>query len=141
SPWLTSYAGLVMLDARAAGVKVDTLALSRLADYLAQALHGTVAAGFTPVASWYTRRDMHLRDQVAAVDFLSRSCHADIAAENELLRTAAQLAVEDRARLAEVLARRGQMEPARRLMEATWAVVQVEGRRAVIPDSTKIPFY
>src|SRR5438067_13061195 len=45
------------------------------------------------------------------------------------------------ARLAEVLTRRGQVEPARRLMEATWALVRVEGRRAVIPDSSITPFY
>jgi uncharacterized protein YfaS (alpha-2-macroglobulin family) len=141
SAWLSSYGGLVMLDARTVGVKVDTLVLAHLAEYLTQALHGTVATGFTPVASWYTRRDMQLRDQVAAVDFLSRFGRADVAAENELLRTAAQLSLEDRARLAEVLARRGQMESARRLMEATWAMVKVEGRRAVIPDSSITPFY
>ena len=139
--WLSSYAGLVMLDARAAGIKVDTLVLSRLSDYLSASLHGTAVASFTPVANWYVRREMSLRDQLAAVDFLSRFGRADVASENDLLRNAAQLSVEDRARLAEVLARRRQMEAARRLMEATWAVVKVEGRRAVIPDSTILPFY
>ena len=141
SPWLSAYGGLVMLDARAAGAKVDTLVLSRLADYLTQSLHGTVLATFTPVARWYDRRDIDLREKVAAVDFLSRLGRADVAAENELLRTAAQLSLEDRARLAEVLVRRGQTEPARRLMEATWALVRVEGRRAVISDSLITPFY
>jgi uncharacterized protein YfaS (alpha-2-macroglobulin family) len=141
TPWLSAYGGLVMLDARGTGAKVDTLVLSRLADYLTQSLHGTVAARFTPVASWYDRREIDLRDKVAAVDFLSRLGRPDVPAENELLRTAAQLSLEDRARLAEVLARRKQTEPARRLMEATWAVVRVEGRRAVIPDSLITSFY
>jgi uncharacterized protein YfaS (alpha-2-macroglobulin family) len=141
TPWLSAYAGAVLLDARAAGVKVDTLVISRLADYLGQALHGTVVARFTPVASFYTRRDVELRDRVAAVDFLSRAGRTDIAAENELLRTAAELAIEDRARLAEVLARRGQMAPARALMEATWPLVRVEGRRAVLSDSVLPHFY
>ena len=141
TPWLTGYAGSILLDARALGVKVDTLVISRLADYLGQALHGTVAARFTPVATWYTRRDVELRERVAAVDFLSRAGRADVAAENELLRNAAELAIEDRARLAEVLARRGQMAPARMLMEATWPLVRVDGRRAVLPDSALPTFY
>ena len=141
TPWLSAYAGAILLDARAAGVKVDTLVISRLADYLGQALHGTVVARFTPVASWYTSRSLELRDRVAAVDFLSRAGRADVAAENELLRSAAELALEDRARLAEVLARRGQMVPARALMEATWPLVRIEGRRAVLPDSAQPLFY
>ena len=141
TPWLSAYAGAILLDARAAGVKVDTLVISHLADYLGQALHGTVVARFTPVASWYTSRSLELRDRVAAVDFLSRAGRADVAAENELLRGAAELALEDRARLAEVLVRRGQMAPARALMEATWPLVRVEGRRAVLPDSLSPHFY
>ena len=141
TPWLSAYAGTILLDARAAGVKVDTLVISKLADYLGQSLHGTVAARFTPVASWYTGRATELSDHVAAVDFLSRANRADVAAENELLRSAAELSIEDRARLAEVLSRRGQMAPARALMEATWPLVRVEGRRAVIPDSLLSRFY
>jgi uncharacterized protein YfaS (alpha-2-macroglobulin family) len=137
SPWLSAYAGLVMLDARDAGLaKVDSAVLARLASYLRTDLHGKqVATTFSPVAQWTSRRPLRLREQVAAVDFLSRYGAPDVAAENELLRTAAQLTFEDRARLAEVLARRRQTESARKLMEPTWAVVRVEGRRAVLPDS------
>lgn len=141
SAWLTAYAGLVMLDARAAGVKVDTLVLSKMSDYLIQALHGQTPSTFTPVGSWYARRDVQLRDRVAAVDFLSRFGRPDIAAENELVFAAAQLSIEDRARLAEVIARRGQTAPARRLMESVWSMVRVEGSRATIPDSLITPFY
>ena len=139
--WLSAYAGLALLDARAAGIRIDTLVLSRLADYLSASLHGTAVASFTPVMSWYNRREMSLRDQLAAIDYLSRFGRADVASENELLRSAAQLSLEDRGRFAVVLARRGQMESARRLMEATWNFVRVDGRRAVIPDSTLLPFY
>jgi hypothetical protein len=78
---------------------------------------------------------MRLREQVAAADFLSRYGKPDVAAENELLRTAAQLTHEDRARLAELFVRRQQLPTARRLMEPTWAMIRVEGRRAVLPDS------
>jgi hypothetical protein len=41
---------------------------------------------------------------------------------------------EDRVRLAEVVSRRDS-ETARRLLASAWAVVQVEGRRASLPDS------
>jgi uncharacterized protein YfaS (alpha-2-macroglobulin family) len=93
------------------------------------------------VIGWYTRPQMRLRDQVAAVDFLSRFGRPDVAAENELLRASALLTLEDRARFATVLARRGQAAAARRLMEPTWALVRMEGNRAVLPDSAHMDFY
>ena len=64
---------------------------------------------------------------MAAVDFLSRFGRPDIAAENELVRTAAMLTLEDRARLAEVLARRKQIAARAQLMRPTWALVQRRG--------------
>ena len=139
--WLSAYAGIVMLDARDAGIPVDSMVLHRLATYVAADLHGASAALATPVAAWYRSRDLRLRDQVASADFLSRFGRPDVPAENELLRTAAMLTLEDRARLAEVLARRRQITAARQLMTPTWAMIQVEGRRAVIPDSVGTPFY
>ncbi|MEP7002427.1 MAG: alpha-2-macroglobulin family protein, partial [bacterium] len=143
SAWLSAYAGLVMLDARDAGadVKVDTLVLHRLAEYLTTTLHGKATVAFTPVAHWTERPSLQLGEKVASVDFLSRYGRPDVAAENELIRSAAQLTAEDRARLAEVLVRRRQLPAARRLMEPTWALVRVEGRRAVLPDSVQTDFY
>jgi len=144
SPWLTAYAGIVLLDAReAAGdIKIDTLVLRNLAGYLTTQLHNDSNPEFTPIGYWWKdRRDLRLREQVAAVDFLSRYGRPDIAAENELLRSAAQLTVEDRSRLAEVLVRRRQTAAARRLLEPTWATIRVEGRRAVLPDTTSRAFY
>ena len=139
--WLSSYAGLVLLDAKELGIPVDSLVLERLAAYVSLDLRGASTARFTPVGTWYERREMRLRDQVAAADFLSRMGRAEVAAENELLRTAAQLTLEDRARLAEVLARRGQSAPARQLMESVWPLVRVEGRRAVLGDTARSDFY
>jgi uncharacterized protein YfaS (alpha-2-macroglobulin family) len=83
---------------------------------------------------------MVLSDQVAAADFLSRLGKPEIAAENELLRNAAQLAWEDRARLAEVLARRKAYKAARTLLAPAWKAVTIEGRRAVVPE-TALPVY
>ncbi len=106
SVWLSSYAGIVLLDAREAGVAVDTMVLSRLATYVSAELRGESKPVFSPVASYYDRPEMRLRERVAAVDFLSRLRRPEVASENELLRSAALLTLEDRARLAEVLARR-----------------------------------
>ena len=141
TPWLSAYAGRVLLDARAVGVNVDSTVLVKLSEYLTRAARGTAPSVFTPVASYYTRREVELRDKVAAVDFASRLGMADIAAEDELLRNAPQLEIEDRARLAEVLARRGQLGPARQLMQSVWPLVHVEGRTATIADSALAPFY
>lgn len=142
TPWLSTYAGMVLLDARDLGVHVDTAVFSRLEIYLTRELHNETKVAFTPVAFWYTdNRAMRLRDQVAAVDFLSRFGRPDVVAENELLRGAAQLTPEDRARLAQVFARRRQLVPARALLGSVWALVRVEGRRATLPDSLVPPFY
>ncbi len=141
SVWLSSYAGIVLLDARDAGVAVDSAVLGRLAGYVAAELRGESRPVFSPVSSYWDRPEMRLRERVAAVDFLSRLGRPAVASENELLRAPALLTLEDRARLAEVLARRNQMAAARRLMEPTWAQVRVEGRRAVVPDSANVEFY
>ncbi len=141
TPWLSAYAGAVLLDARDAGVAVNAATLARLASYLTTDLKGTGDADATPVASYYATRAMRLRDQVAAVDFLSRFGRPDVASENELLRMAAQLTLEDRARLATVFARRRAAADARRLMAAIWPTVRVDGRRAVLPDDDGPAFY
>lgn len=142
SPWLSAYAGMVLLDARDQGIPVDTLVLSRLAGYLTTAARdGESAGGFTPIGRWYETRDGRLSDRVAVVDLMSRFGRPLIEAENELLRGAAQLSLEDRARLAEVLARRGQLAPARTLMQSVWPAVRVVGRRAELTDTTRRSFY
>jgi hypothetical protein len=141
SAWLSAYAGAVLLDARDVGVPVDSAVLRRLAEYISADLKGTGAPQFTPVANRRPQRAVRLSDQVAAVDFLSRYGRPDAAAENSLVRGAALLGTEDRARLAEVLARRGQLPAARRLLEPTWRLVQVEGRRAVLPESTTTIYF
>jgi uncharacterized protein YfaS (alpha-2-macroglobulin family) len=141
SAWLSAYAGIVLVDAREAGFPVDTMVLSRLATYVSAELRGESKPVFSPVASYHERREIRLRERVAAVDFLSRLRRPEVASENELLRSASLLTLEDRARLAEVLARRAQMADARRLMASTWSQVRVEGSRATLPDSVAVHFY
>ncbi len=140
TPWLSAYAGEALLAARAAGIAVSDTVLSRLADYLSKSLHNELPIQ-APVARWYDELRVRLADRVAAVDFLSRLGRPDFAGENDLLQLAAQLAWEERVRLAEVVARRGALRAARQLLEPIWATVKIEGRRAVVPDSTRRPFY
>ncbi|HET7584408.1 MAG TPA: MG2 domain-containing protein [Gemmatimonadaceae bacterium] len=140
SPWVSAYAGQLLLDARAAGVSVDDSVLARLAAYLSRSLHDTTLA-YAPVRWWYDHTSVRLAEQVEAAGWLSRYGQPDIAAENQLLFRVAQLAWEDRAALAEMLARRGAMREARALLAPMWASVRVEGRRAVLPDSARSPFY
>jgi uncharacterized protein YfaS (alpha-2-macroglobulin family) len=140
TPWLSTYAGMVLLEARAAGIRVSDSVLSRLGNYLTETLANTGPV-YSPVSHWYDRRAITLTEQVAAVDMLSRMRIPDVATENELLRQVAQLDWEDRVRLAEVLARRRDKRPARELLTAALASVRVEGRTAVIPDSLTRRFY
>ncbi len=133
TPWLSAYAGMTLIEARAAGITVDDSVLARLGRYLRTSLDDPAPIR-APVIGWYDQMQTSLSDKVAAVDYLSRLGKAHIAAENELLRNAAQLAWEDRVRLAEVLARRKAFRTARGLLQPIWTTVKVEGRRATVPE-------
>jgi uncharacterized protein YfaS (alpha-2-macroglobulin family) len=140
SPWLSSYAGMVLLDAQAAGIAVSDSVLARLERYLRTSLsQPNLAMG--PVRIWYSADTTRLSDRVAVIDYLSRAGRRDRAVENELVRMAPQLAWEDRIRLAGVLARWNDGATARRLLEPAWASVQVEGRTAVLPAASRREFY
>ncbi len=133
TPWLSAYAGMTLIEARAAGIAVDDSVLARLGRYLRTSLDDPQPVR-APVIGWYDRMQASLSDKVAAADFLSRLGQPHVAAENELLRNAAQLAWEDRVRLAEVLARRKAFRAARALLQPVWNTVKVEGRRATMPE-------
>jgi uncharacterized protein YfaS (alpha-2-macroglobulin family) len=140
TPWLTAYAGSVLLEAKSAGVAVDDSVLARVAGYLQQSLAGNHPI-VAPVARWYDNSAVRLSDRVMAVDYLGRAGIRDRAAENELLRLSAQLAWEDRARLALVFARAGDRGAARALLEPAWRSVTVEGRAATLPPEARRDFY
>ncbi|HEU5170768.1 MAG TPA: alpha-2-macroglobulin family protein [Gemmatimonadales bacterium] len=140
TPWLSSYAGQVLLDARGLGLPVSDSVLARLGRYLRTSVtERTVRA--VAVARWWDTTAARLGERVMAVDWLSRSGRRDRAAENELLRVAPQLYWEDRVRLAGVFARGGDRGVARRLLEPAWLSVKVEGRRATLPDASRRDFY
>jgi uncharacterized protein YfaS (alpha-2-macroglobulin family) len=136
TPWLSAYAGLALLDAREAGLTVSDSVLARLGNYLRLSIDQPQPIR-APVIGWYDTLQVRLADAAAALDYLSRLGTPHVAAENELLRNAAQLAPEDRARLATLLARRGATQAARGLLEPSWAAVRIEGRRATLPEEWK----
>jgi len=138
--WLSAHAGRALLSARTAGIVVNDTVLTRLADYLTRYLRSEPVV-FIPVAYWYDDPRVRLSDRTAAVDFLSRLGRPDVAAENALLGLSAQLAWEDRVLLAEIVARRRQLDAARALLEPTWRQVKIEGRRATLPDEADRRFY
>jgi hypothetical protein len=116
--------------------------LARLGEYLRRSLHEQRVL-YVPVAHWLEETRGRLAERVAAADYLSRFGEPDLPAENELLRTAPQMAWEDRIRLAAVLARRGNggTRAARRVLEPAWNAVRVDGVRAILPDSARGDYY
>ncbi|HXY19901.1 MAG TPA: MG2 domain-containing protein [Gemmatimonadales bacterium] len=140
TPWLSAYAGEALLAARRAGVSVRDSVVAALATYLQRSLHQRQRPQ-GPLYRWFGDLKIRLAENVAAADYLSRLGHPDVAAENELLRVAPQMAWEDRVRLAEIVARRGAVDAGRALLAPIWAGVRVEGRRAVLSDSTRRSFY
>jgi hypothetical protein len=138
--WLSAHAGRALLAARTAGIVVNDTVLTRLADYLTRYLR-TEPVVFIPVSYWYDDPRVRLSDRIAAADYLSRLGRPDVATENALLGLSAQLAWEDRVLLAEIVARRRQLDAARALLEPTWRLVKIEGRRATLPEEANRRFY
>jgi len=134
TPWLSAYAGRVLLEAREAGIAVDDSVLARLAGYLGESLRGR-AAYQVPVAQWLDHQANRLAERVAAVDFLSRYGRPELPAENALVAQAGMLRWEDRLLLAQALARRGDTADARALLQPALAAVRIEGRKASIADA------
>lgn len=143
TPWLTAHAALVLVQARDAGVKVDSMVLERVGDYLAQAVgepesEYAPTRGRAPISRHYATRSVVLAEYVAGVEALRALGRANVSAENDLLRQAALLSVADRARLARLIAERGDVATARTLLTGLWSQVRVEAQRAWLPDSSNV---
>ncbi|MDB4948499.1 MAG: alpha-2-macroglobulin domain protein 2 [Gemmatimonadetes bacterium] len=133
SPWLTGYAGRVLLEARAARVAVSDSVLARMGRYLTRALHDPTL--LREVRAQDSDVQWVMSERLAAADLLSRLGRPDVPAENVLLGQASRMAWEDRVVLAEVLGRRGMREPALRLLDAAWAGAHLRGARLVLPNA------
>ncbi len=133
SPWLTAYAGRMLLEARAAGIAVSDSVLARVAGYLSRSLSDPQVLGAALAGRQSTVKAV-LSERLAAADLLSRLGHPSVPAENELLARASLLSWEDRVGLAELVGRRGERAAAEPLLSAAWAGVEVRGIRAVLPE-------
>jgi uncharacterized protein YfaS (alpha-2-macroglobulin family) len=136
SAWLTSYAGLFLLDARDAGVRVDDGVLSRIAEFLRHTADAPVDTGGMNRFEQRARR-LAFGARVAAVDYLRRAGQPDADAERALLRVAAAMTWEDRLHLAEVVGTRADARAeALALVDAAWSTVVPAGHRLDLPDSS-----
>lgn len=135
SPWLSAYAGTFLLDARDEGIVVDDGVLRRLSGYLSGVLSKPVSTG--GMNRFERRRNrLALGGRVAVVDYLRRAGSPDTKAEDALLRLAPEMTWEDRLRLSEVLAARGDTRAAaRELVTEAWKAVKPAGRMVDLPDS------
>lgn len=134
SPWLTTHAGSVLLDAREAGFAIGDSTVVRIAEYLRESLKTSERVTLS-VAHWQTEVQARLTERLAVAEFLSRARRRDRALENDLARQAALLSPESRLTLSIVLARGADLAGARRLLEPIWRAVSIEGRTASVPDS------
>lgn len=135
SAWLSAYAGLFLLDARAAGAVVDQRVIDNLANYLTAAAADTLPHGGENPAE-RTDRHRELGERVAAIDFLRRAARADRLAEDRLLARVADMNWEDRLRVAEVLASRPDVASrVQALLDDAWRGVRIGGARVDLPDS------
>src|SRR5690606_34900587 len=125
TPWLSAHAAIVLVEARAIGIAVDSTLLQRLAGYLTQAIgepdsEYAPTRGRTPVSRSYSTPSVVLSEYVAAADALRALGSPNVSAENDLLRQANRLSASDRARLARMRAERGDRTSARTVLEGLW---------------------
>lgn len=140
TPWLSAYAGQVLLAARGLGTAVDDSTVAGIASYLQQYLRRGERSSYF-VARWRDNPLVDLAERVAATEFLRAVGEPEIAAENTLLRALPQMAWEDRVRFAALLSERGDAEAATRVLQAAWNDVRIEGNRATLPGAAHSDFY
>lgn len=135
SPWLTAYAGIFLLEARDAGIHIDSAPLSHVATYLRTFAKAVIDTGGMNREERANRR-LALGERVAAVDFLRRYGTPAIAVEDSLMNVAPHMWWEDRLRFAEVAAARADLrDRAAALVDSAWRGVTVAGIRVDLPDS------
>jgi alpha-2-macroglobulin len=137
-PWLDSYVGSFLLDARAQGANVPDDVIRRTSQSLKAEIANRRLTPATRYGTTTERREQlarHFSQLVAAADFLSRADTADVL-HRDLVAQAQYMTFEDRARLVNVMARRPErIAAARAMLNTLWESVSVAGNRIEIPDS------
>ncbi|MFN8571187.1 MAG: alpha-2-macroglobulin family protein [Gemmatimonadaceae bacterium] len=139
NPWLTAYAGLMLLDAQAVGVQVSTDVLKQISNFVQNVYDASPAL---PDTTYGTRAERvklvaeHLGQRLAALDYLGRIGRTG--AVSSLLPLANRLTWEDRARYALVLSRASKRDEGAVILRSLWAGVSLAGNRVDMPDSTLV---
>ena len=140
-PWLDSYVGAFLLDARELGIPVQQVVVNLLGHALQRDLD---MSPLLPNLTYGTRAESrrlvahHLSQRLAAADYLARATNA-YAHVDEIFTERSRLTFEDRARLAHLLSRRsGRASQAREMLTQLWNQVSIAGNRVDFPESTMV---
>jgi alpha-2-macroglobulin len=139
-PWMDSYVGSFLLDARAQGAAVPDDVIRRTNQFLAGAMERVPLVPDTLSGTRTERRQQlahHLSQFVAAADFRSRADTAFVL-RDDLVALVERMTFEDRARLVSVMARKPErITAARALLNTLGKDVSIAGNRVDIPDSVR----
>lgn len=140
-PWLDSYIGSFLLDARELGVPVQQDVLTLLGRALQRELD---TSPLLPNLTYGTREESrrfvahHLSQRLAAADYLARAMKA-YGHLDSIFSERSRLTFEDQARLAHLLSRRGATaSQSRDLLTRLWSQVSIAGNRVDFPESTMV---
>jgi uncharacterized protein YfaS (alpha-2-macroglobulin family) len=134
SPWLTSYATELLLDARGEGVSVPESVTREIANFLSQA-----NPSYAEVVTWAdrVRRARSSHDLLATARVLRRLGQPDAQLEAALGARRDHLAFVDLLDLARLRAMAGDSVDARRLLDDAWQAAHPSGQKIALDDSTR----
>jgi uncharacterized protein YfaS (alpha-2-macroglobulin family) len=137
-PWISSYAGTLLVEARAAGFDVDSMVIDRIVRYVT---YDPDTTSWVREEAYGTRRQREtatawrLSQQLAVLHFRRLAGAPDTTLENGLVGASSRMMWEDRVWLAELLSGRRDRSPARKQLQQVWRDVEMAGVRVDIPDS------
>jgi alpha-2-macroglobulin len=134
TPWLSAYAGVVLREAQAAGIPVDSSALGSLRRYLAAATFDSVSFAYGAATERSARVARALTSDLARAQFLRRMEAPDSTLEAALQAQAEALPWEALPTLADLLLRAGRRDDAIAMMERAWSFVHTNSGSLRLPE-------
>ena len=137
-PWISSYAGTLLVQARSAGLDVDRAVIDRIVRFVT---YDPDTTSWVKEEAYGTRRQREvamawrLSQELAVLHFRRLAGAADTVLENRLVNASSRMTWEDRVWLAELLAGRVDRSAARAQLQRVWRDVEMAGIRVDIPDS------
>ena len=137
-PWISSYAGTLIVEARAAGFDVDPMVIDRIVRFVT---YDPDTTSWVKEEAYGNRRQREvamawrLSQQLAVLHFRRLAGAPDTTLENSLVGASSRMVWEDRVWLAELLAGRSDRSAARNQLRHVWRDVEMAGIRVDIPDS------